>query len=202
MALVSCPDCTAEISDQAPACVRCGRPMAVAATDVESPPAPGGTTNAVSAIASLVLPGLGQMAQGRRSVGAAFMFAAAAVWLLTLGRLGWLVHVVSAVEAAAHRPRPKAGAATVVQVPRKRDRARDRAMNRLLGHSAGIFLVGVGAAFVVTQQHRATTGVAEAVPPSAIAVASIAILAAVLYPIVRGLIEDPRSRVSSDVDEQ
>lgn len=29
MALVSCPDCSREISDAAPACVGCGRPMAV-----------------------------------------------------------------------------------------------------------------------------------------------------------------------------
>ena len=28
MALVACPECGAEVSDAAPACVRCGRPLA------------------------------------------------------------------------------------------------------------------------------------------------------------------------------
>lgn len=28
MALVTCPDCGADVSEQAPVCVRCGRPMA------------------------------------------------------------------------------------------------------------------------------------------------------------------------------
>ena len=31
MALVTCPDCQAQISDAAPACPKCGRPMAAAA---------------------------------------------------------------------------------------------------------------------------------------------------------------------------
>src|SRR5712691_9915927 len=32
MALISCPDCGASISDRAPACIKCGRP--VASTDI------------------------------------------------------------------------------------------------------------------------------------------------------------------------
>lgn len=39
MALVSCPDCAAEVSDLAPACLKCGRPIAgpKAADSTESP---------------------------------------------------------------------------------------------------------------------------------------------------------------------
>ncbi len=39
MALVQCPDCKAEISDAAPACPKCGRPMGAPAPVVA--PAPG-----------------------------------------------------------------------------------------------------------------------------------------------------------------
>ena len=38
MALVTCPDCQAQISDAAPACPKCGRPMG--ARPVEPPPVP------------------------------------------------------------------------------------------------------------------------------------------------------------------
>lgn len=38
MPLVPCPDCGREISDTAPACVHCGRPMAPARAPVEVPP--------------------------------------------------------------------------------------------------------------------------------------------------------------------
>jgi len=31
MALITCPDCQAQVSDAAPACPKCGRPMAAAA---------------------------------------------------------------------------------------------------------------------------------------------------------------------------
>lgn len=33
MPLIKCPDCSREISDQAPSCIGCGRPMAVARTE-------------------------------------------------------------------------------------------------------------------------------------------------------------------------
>lgn len=35
MPLITCPDCSAQVSDQAPACIQCGRPMGAAS----SPPA-------------------------------------------------------------------------------------------------------------------------------------------------------------------
>jgi zinc-ribbon domain len=40
MALVTCPDCGKEISDQAPACPSCGRPREPAGVPVATPVAP------------------------------------------------------------------------------------------------------------------------------------------------------------------
>lgn len=37
MALVSCPDCQKEVSDQAPACIHCGRPMKPGQVDEVNP---------------------------------------------------------------------------------------------------------------------------------------------------------------------
>lgn len=40
MALVKCPDCGSEVSDQAPACPRCGRPMKVPSPVFQTAPTP------------------------------------------------------------------------------------------------------------------------------------------------------------------
>jgi hypothetical protein len=40
VALVNCPDCDREISDAAPACVGCGRPMTAPVTGAVSPAGP------------------------------------------------------------------------------------------------------------------------------------------------------------------
>lgn len=57
----------------------------------------GSAGNVIAALASLFIPGLGQLLQGRL-VKAAFMFVLAAVlwWFL----LGWLVHLWSILDAA------------------------------------------------------------------------------------------------------
>jgi TM2 domain-containing membrane protein YozV len=61
-------------------------------------------SNVLAAIASFFLPGLGQLAQGR--VGAGFMMFCATifVWGVTLGLLGWVMHIVAALEAAVYKP--------------------------------------------------------------------------------------------------
>lgn len=40
MALIACPDCGNQVSDAAPTCPRCGRPIAVTATPPAAAPAP------------------------------------------------------------------------------------------------------------------------------------------------------------------
>lgn len=63
----------------------------------------GSTGNVVAAIASFIVPGLGQLAQGR-VLAALFMFLfAGVVWLVSFGTLGWIGHVVAAIHAASWR---------------------------------------------------------------------------------------------------
>lgn len=64
----------------------------------------GSTGNVIAAIASFIIPGLGQLAQGR-VFSAIFMFiGTGVVWLVTLGTMAWVAHVVAAVHAAVYRP--------------------------------------------------------------------------------------------------
>lgn len=64
----------------------------------------GSTANVIAAIASFFVPGLGQLVQGR--IGRAlFMFiAAGVVWFISLGTLGWIIHVWSVIDAALWKP--------------------------------------------------------------------------------------------------
>lgn len=62
----------------------------------------GSTGNVVAAIASFIVPGLGQLAQGR-VFAAIFMFVLSGViWLVSFGTLGWIGHVIAALHAAVY----------------------------------------------------------------------------------------------------
>jgi len=64
----------------------------------------GSSGNVIAGIASFFIPGLGQLVQGR-IFAALFMFVlAGAIHLFTLGLLGWVGHVIAAIEAAANGP--------------------------------------------------------------------------------------------------
>jgi TM2 domain-containing membrane protein YozV len=64
----------------------------------------GSTGNVIAGIASFLIPGLGQLIQGRLFA-ALFMFLlAGALHLLTFGMLGWLGHVIAALHAAVYDP--------------------------------------------------------------------------------------------------
>lgn len=64
----------------------------------------GSSGNVIAGIASFIIPGLGQLVQGR-IFAALFMFVlAGAIHIFTLGLLGWVGHVIAAIEAAAHNP--------------------------------------------------------------------------------------------------
>ena len=61
----------------------------------------GSAGNVIAALASLCLPGLGQLLQGRW-LRAAFMFVMTALlWLILLG---WVIHLWSIVDAALYEP--------------------------------------------------------------------------------------------------
>lgn len=67
---------------------------------------PGSAGNVISALCSLFVPGLGQLAQARVLAALVHFLLAGMLWLVTLGTMGWLMHLWSAYSAARFRPRP------------------------------------------------------------------------------------------------
>ena len=62
---------------------------------------PGSAGNVIAALCSFVVPGLGQLIQGR-VIKAAVMFVLAAVLWVVL--LGWIIHLWSILDAALWKP--------------------------------------------------------------------------------------------------
>ncbi len=65
----------------------------------------GSAGNVIAALASLFLPGLGQLLQGRLLAAILFFAGAAVLWAVTLGTLGWIMHLWSSLNAALWKPR-------------------------------------------------------------------------------------------------
>jgi len=61
----------------------------------------GSCGNVLAALASLFVPGLGQLLQGRFLL-ALFMFVM--TWLLWLILLGWIIHLWAIIDAAVYTP--------------------------------------------------------------------------------------------------
>ncbi len=66
---------------------------------------PGSAGNVISALCSLCIPGLGQLAQARVFTALIHFVLAGLLWLITFGTMGWLMHLWSAFSAARFRPR-------------------------------------------------------------------------------------------------
>jgi hypothetical protein len=66
--------------------------------DIEAGRGSGGNT--IAAVASLVIPGLGQLAQGRLLSALLVFVGSALLWILSFGLLGWLGHIFAALDAA------------------------------------------------------------------------------------------------------
>jgi TM2 domain-containing membrane protein YozV len=62
----------------------------------------GSTGNVIAALASLFIPGLGQLLQGRPVMALLQFVLAAVLWFFLLG---WAVHIWSVLDAATHEPR-------------------------------------------------------------------------------------------------
>lgn len=62
---------------------------------------PGSAGNVISALASFVYPGLGQLVQGRILAALIFFVLATLLWLVMLG---WIMHLWAAIDAAWYRP--------------------------------------------------------------------------------------------------
>jgi TM2 domain-containing membrane protein YozV len=61
--------------------------------------------NVIAALASLVFPGLGQLAQGRMFSALLLFCVSGLLWVLSFGLLGWLGHVIACLDAALWRGR-------------------------------------------------------------------------------------------------
>lgn len=59
--------------------------------------AQGSTGNVIAALASFFIPGLGQLVQGRVLAALFFFVLSGVLWLVFLG---WLGHIIAALEAA------------------------------------------------------------------------------------------------------
>jgi TM2 domain-containing membrane protein YozV len=62
----------------------------------------GSAGNVMAALASLFVPGLGQLLQGRFLAAVFFFLAAAVLWFLFLG---WVIHLWACLNAALWKPR-------------------------------------------------------------------------------------------------
>ena len=62
----------------------------------------GSAGNVVAAVCSFLIPGLGQLTQGRILPAIAFFLISGALWFIWLG---WLGHILACFEAAVWRPR-------------------------------------------------------------------------------------------------
>lgn len=87
-----CPSCARPVSIRAHACPSCGHAFVAPPGQV--------TGNALACVLSLILPGLGQLTQGRTGVGFAFL-ASTLLWVVGIGIV---FHILAAIEAWHYRP--------------------------------------------------------------------------------------------------
>jgi TM2 domain-containing membrane protein YozV len=62
----------------------------------------GSTGNVIAALASFVIPGLGQLIQGRLGIAIVQFVLAGVLWLVLLG---WAIHLWSVLDAALWKPK-------------------------------------------------------------------------------------------------
>jgi TM2 domain-containing membrane protein YozV len=62
----------------------------------------GSAGNVLAALASLFLPGLGQLLQGRLIAAVGFFVFSCVLWFVTFTLLGWVANVIAALEAAVY----------------------------------------------------------------------------------------------------
>lgn len=65
----------------------------------------GSAGNVIAALASLFIPGLGQLVQGRLLAAILFFVFAGVLWFVSLGTLGWIMHLWASLNAALWKPR-------------------------------------------------------------------------------------------------
>jgi len=63
----------------------------------------GSTGNVIAALASFFIPGLGQLIQGRMIKAGIMFVLAGVIWFISLGTMGWVIHLWSIIDAARYR---------------------------------------------------------------------------------------------------
>jgi TM2 domain-containing membrane protein YozV len=63
----------------------------------------GTTGNVIAALASFFLPGLGQLLQGRVLAAIFYFILSGVIWVLSLGILGVLGHIIACLDAAVYQ---------------------------------------------------------------------------------------------------
>ena len=61
--------------------------------------------NVIAALCSFFFPGLGQLIQGRILGALLFFIGAGVLWFVSLGTLGWIMHIWACVDAAIWKSR-------------------------------------------------------------------------------------------------
>ncbi len=61
--------------------------------------------NVIAALCSFFFPGLGQLIQGRIMAALLFFLGAGVVWFITVGTMGWVIHIWACVDAAVWKAR-------------------------------------------------------------------------------------------------
>lgn len=64
----------------------------------------GSAGNVIAALCSFFIPGLGQLIQGRVLKAIIMFVLAGVVWVVSVGMLGWVVHLWSIIDAAMFKP--------------------------------------------------------------------------------------------------
>jgi len=60
--------------------------------------------NVIAALCSFFIPGLGQLVQGRILAAVLFVIVGGVVWIVSVGTLGWVVHIWACINAALWKP--------------------------------------------------------------------------------------------------
>ena len=60
--------------------------------------------NVIAALCSFFIPGLGQLVQGRILAAVLFVIVGGVVWIVSVGTLGWIVHIWACINAALWKP--------------------------------------------------------------------------------------------------
>jgi TM2 domain-containing membrane protein YozV len=69
----------------------------------ESATGRGSGGNVIAALASLIVPGLGQLTQGRVFSALLQLVFSGILWVISFGLLGWVGHILAALDAALWR---------------------------------------------------------------------------------------------------